>query len=248
MPSTEDVIGEMRREMRREMRPVLETAMEGDLTKARILLEGLEQTRAQALAEVAEEWATGLSEVAKERARGLAEVETRRAELNSEILAMRTHQEKQQGLVKLNIGGYHFETSIKTLRRVPHTFFDAYLSGRYAQDVCRDGSIFVDRDGEYFGHILEYVRDGVVSVAEPGARQSITLLRALKLEFGFYCIELSKGQEELEQLEFTFAFGGCDKSEIMFASMERYDITTGVWIAVAAMPTARSTLVRVYFP
>jgi hypothetical protein len=54
---------------------------------------------------------------------------------------------------------------VQTLRRVPHTFFDAYFSGRYAQDVCDDGSIFVDRDGEYFGHVLEYMRDGVVSVA-----------------------------------------------------------------------------------
>jgi hypothetical protein len=55
------------------------------------------------------------------------------------------------------------------MRRVPYTFFDAYFSGRYAQDVCDDGSIFVDRDGERFVHVLEYMRDGVVSVAEPGA-------------------------------------------------------------------------------
>jgi hypothetical protein len=213
--------------------------MEGVLTKARILLEGVEQERIQALAEVAEERAKGLTEVVKERARGLAEVETRRAELNSEIVAMRTHQEKQQGLVKLNIGGYHFETSIQTLRRVPHTFFDAYFSGRYAQDVCRDGSIFVDRDGEHFAHILEYMRDGVVSVTEPGARPNISLFRTLKREFGFYCIELSKNQEELEPLELTFAFGGRDGSGIVFASMERLDVTTGIWIAAAAMSTAR---------
>jgi hypothetical protein len=36
-----------------------------------------------------------------------------------------------------------FETSGQTLRRVPQTFFDAYFSGRYAQDVCADVSIFV---------------------------------------------------------------------------------------------------------
>jgi hypothetical protein len=80
---------------------------------------------------------------------------------------------------------------VQALRRVPHTFFDAYSSGRYAQDVCTDGSIFVDRDGEHFGHVLECMRDGHVSVAEAGARPSVSLLRALKREFGFYCIELS---------------------------------------------------------
>jgi hypothetical protein len=36
----------------------------------------------------------------------------------------------------------------------------------------------------------QYMRDGVVLVAEPGARPSVSLLRALKREFGYYCIEL----------------------------------------------------------
>jgi hypothetical protein len=55
---------------------------------------------------------------------------------------MHKHKEAQEGRVELNIVGYHFETSVQTLRRVPRTFFDAYFSGRYAQDVCDDGSIF----------------------------------------------------------------------------------------------------------
>jgi hypothetical protein len=81
---------------------------------------------------------------------------------------MQKHKEAQEGRVELNIGGYHFHTSVQALRRVPHTFFDAYSSGRYAQDVCEDGSIFVDRDGEHFSHVLEYMRDGYVAVAESG--------------------------------------------------------------------------------
>jgi hypothetical protein len=64
-----------------------------------------------------------------------------------EVEAMQTHQEKQEWHVKPDIGGYRFQTSVQTLRRVPHNFFDAYFSGQYAQDVCDDGSIFVDRDG-----------------------------------------------------------------------------------------------------
>jgi type VI protein secretion system component VasK len=92
--------------------------------------------------------------VTKERNKTLAEVAQERADLHREIEAMQTHQAKQEGRVELNIGGYRFQTSVDTLRRVPHTFFDAYFSGRYAQDVCDDGSIFVDRDGENFGHIF----------------------------------------------------------------------------------------------
>jgi hypothetical protein len=49
---------------------------------------------------------------------------------------MQTHKEAQEGCVELNIGGRRFKTSVQTLRRVPHTFYDAYFSGGYAQDVC----------------------------------------------------------------------------------------------------------------
>jgi hypothetical protein len=143
---------------------------------------------------------------------------------------MHTHREAQEGHVELNIGGYRFETSVQTLRRVPHTFFDAYFSGRYAQDVCNDGSIFVDRDGEHFGHILEYMRDGVVSVAEGGAYPSVSLLRALKREFGFYCIELSmEGSAEPEQPKVALVMGGSANNGGMLSSMEQYDfeLTSG---------------------
>jgi hypothetical protein len=90
---------------------------------------------------------------------------------------------------------------VQALRRVPDTFFDAYFRSRYAQDVCDDGSIFVDRDGEQFGHVLEYMRDGTVAVAEPGAHPSVSLLRTLEREFGFYCIRIVAKFEQLEEPE-----------------------------------------------
>jgi hypothetical protein len=215
--------------------------MEGMLTKARGVLEKAEQQCAQGLVQLAEERAKGLIEVAEERAKGIAEVDARRAELHLEVAIMHKHKEAQEGHVKLNIGGYRFQTSVQTLRRVPHTFFDAYFSGRYAQDVCDDGSIFVDRDGEHFGHVLEYMRDGVVSVAEPGARPSVSLLRALKSEFGYYCIELCAVQAmEPEQPEVAFVMGGWDDDNVTLSSMERYDLASGQWSVVAAMCTERS--------
>jgi hypothetical protein len=235
MPSTEETLAELRR----EVRPLLETVMESVLTKVRRALEDMEQERAEGLVQVAEERAKVLMEEAEERAKGLAEVDARRAELSREIAAMHMHQEAQEGRVELNIGGHRFETSVQALRRVPHTFFDAYFSGRYAQDVCNDGSIFVDRDGEHFGHVLEYMRDGHVSVAEAGAQPSVCLLRALKREFGFYCIELSTEQSAyFEQPEVTFVMGGRNGTTVL-SSMERYDITSGQWVAAPAMSTAR---------
>jgi hypothetical protein len=236
MLSTEETL----EAMRREMRPLLETAMEGVLIKARGVLEDAEEQRAQGLAKLTEQRAKGLAEVAEERDRGLAEVDARRAELHREVTAMQMHQAAHEGRVELNIGGYRFETSVQTLRRVPHTFFDAYFSGRYAQDVCHDGSIFVDRDGEHFGHVLEYMRDGVVSVVEPEACPSVSMLRALKREFGFYCIELCAEQPtEPHQPEVALVMGGLSSFSAL-ASMERYDVSSGQWSVAAAMTTARS--------
>jgi N-acetylneuraminic acid mutarotase len=182
-----------------------------------------------------------LTEVVSERTKALAEVATQKAALRREIEAMYTHTVQQQGRVKLNIGGYHFETSVQTLRRVPHTFFDAYFSGRYSQDVCPDGSIFVDRNGEHFSHVLEYMRDGVVSVARPRARPDVSLLRALKREFGFYSIELCT---EPEQVDMAFAFAGAYQDDnndfsVCMSDMERYDESSGQWSAVASMITGR---------
>jgi hypothetical protein len=116
-----------------------------------------------------------------------------------------------------------------------------YFSGRYAQDVCEDGSIFVDRDGEHFGHVLEYMRDGVVSVAAPGAHPSVPLLRLLKREFGYYCIELVAEEPAApEQLETVFVVGGMTPGRVILSSMEQYDAASGQWSVMAAMRTARS--------
>jgi N-acetylneuraminic acid mutarotase len=242
MSSTEETLVAMRR----EMRPLLEMVMEGMLTKARGVLEDADQQRIKDLAEVAEERARGLAEVAEQHAKGLALVEARRAELTREVATMHKHMEAQEGRVELNIGGYHFHTSVQALRRVPHTFFDAYFSGRYAQDVCVDGSIFVDRDGEHFGHVLEYMRDGVVSVAEPGVCPSVSLLRALKREFGFYCIELYAApapmQPEVAYVMGGYNDGGVDEFGYLYvtmAYMDKYNASTGQWSAAASMQYAR---------
>jgi hypothetical protein len=222
--------------MRCEIRPLLDAVMEGILTKARVFLDIAAEGHAEAWIEVAKERAQGLTEVATEHAKGLAEIDMRWAEFHSEVAAMRTHKEKQQGRVVLNIGGYRFETSVQTLQRIPHTFFDAYFSGRYAQDVCADGSIFVDRDGAHFGHVLEYMRDGCVSWAEPGAHPGVELLRALKREFGFYCIELVD-----ERPNVAFVMGGQHDDDSTLSSMSRYDASSEQWSVASPMATRRSS-------
>jgi hypothetical protein len=203
----------------------LEEDLRTALTTTTVELVALARTRLEGV----------LAEIAEERAEGLAEVAKERADLHREIAAMHTHKEAQEGRVVLNIDGICFETSVQALRRVPHTLFSAYFSGWYAQDVYDDGSIFVDRNCEHFGHVFEYMRDGVVSVAEPGARPSVSLLRALKREFGFYRIEL------VVEKNVVFVVGGFDHANGRnSASVGVYESASGEWRNAAPMSTPRT--------
>jgi kelch-like protein 8 len=64
------------------------------------------------------------------------------------------------------------------------------------------------------------------------------LLRLLKREFGFYCIELCV-EKVVEEPEVAYAMGGVGNGGNL-SSMERYDASLGQWSAVAAMGTART--------
>jgi N-acetylneuraminic acid mutarotase len=85
--------------------------------------------------------------------------------------------------------------------------------------------------------VLEYLRDGVLSVAEQDAWDlDVSVLRWLKREMGFYCIELMAESQEV-----AFAVGGCDDNERELVSMERYDVASDAWSEAAPMPTARAS-------
>jgi 5-keto 4-deoxyuronate isomerase len=68
----------------------------------------------------------------------------------------------------------------------------------------------------------------------------VSLLRALKREFGYYCIELvAEKSAEPEQLETVYVMGGTDVDREILSSMDRYDVVSGQWSVVAGMGTAR---------
>lgn len=64
-------------------------------------------------------------------------------------------------IVRLSVGGVHFETSIDTLcRGDPDSMLSAMFSGRHNVTKDEDGRYFIDRDGTHFRYILNYLRDG----------------------------------------------------------------------------------------
>lgn len=92
-----------------------------------------------------------------------------------------------QGLVKLNVGGVKYTTSLTTLIAVPDSFFASLFSGDWQSTRTAEGDIFVDRDGELFKHVLQYLR--AARDQQPfacGTSLSVDELAAIAAEARFY--------------------------------------------------------------
>ncbi|XP_056141202.1 BTB/POZ domain-containing protein KCTD7 [Lampris incognitus] len=63
-------------------------------------------------------------------------------------------------VIPLNVGGTYFTTRLSTLRRYDDTMLAAMFSGRHYIPRDAEGRFFIDRDGAYFGDILNFLREG----------------------------------------------------------------------------------------
>eukprot|EP00483_Globobulimina_turgida_P003728 UN03734 len=61
--------------------------------------------------------------------------------------------------IELNVGGVRYFTSLQTLTGYK-SMLKARFSSRYAMKPSKDGSYFIDRNGNLFAYILEYLRTG----------------------------------------------------------------------------------------
>ncbi|KAJ8936725.1 hypothetical protein NQ318_007084 [Aromia moschata] len=84
--------------------------------------------------------------------------------------------------VKLNVGGCLHYTTIGTLTK-HDTMLRAMFSGRMEVLSDSDGWILIDRCGKHFGTILNFLRDGSVSLPE-----STKEIAELLAEAKYYCI------------------------------------------------------------
>ncbi|XP_059612033.1 BTB/POZ domain-containing adapter for CUL3-mediated RhoA degradation protein 3 [Phlebotomus argentipes] len=92
--------------------------------------------------------------------------------------------------VKLNVGGSLFQTTIGTLTK-HDTMFRAMFSGRMDLHTDAEGWIMIDRSGTHFDIILNFMRDGTVTL--PETPKGVCELLA---EAKYYCIsELAESCE-----------------------------------------------------
>lgn len=115
-------------------------------------------------------------EAEKEFAEARKSLENERSQLRMESRFSRLQMAAHSERVKLNVGGTIYETTLSTLRK-EESFLSALFSGRYevARDE-KDGSVFIDRDGQIFKHILNYLRRGRLLISETDSALAAELL------------------------------------------------------------------------
>ena len=88
-------------------------------------------------------------------------------------------------IVNLNVGGTIYTTSRSTLTQYPDSMLGAMFGGKLPLENSKDseGNYFIDRDGELFKYILNFLR--VSRLALPKDFQDT---EALKLEIDFFQI------------------------------------------------------------
>ncbi|CAF3325934.1 unnamed protein product [Rotaria socialis] len=62
------------------------------------------------------------------------------------------------GKVQLDVGGRYFSTTVDTLTNEKDTFFTALFSKNWQLEKDNEGRIFIDRNGDLFADILEFMR------------------------------------------------------------------------------------------
>ena len=63
-------------------------------------------------------------------------------------------------IIKINVGGRIFQTTLKTLQKEPESLLASMFSKCFDLKKEDDGSYFIDHDGTHFHHILNYLRAG----------------------------------------------------------------------------------------
>lgn len=137
-------------------------------------------------------------------------------------------------IVKVNVGGQVFHSRRSTLCSIPGSFLEALFSGRHEEEVDEAGCIFIDRDPQYFGIILNWLRD-------PSSPRSLPLKDTAFLhELAFYGLEDVLLGDTREEEETQAKAPPCLYVVGASSPAERYNPERNVWDPLAEMQERRS--------
>eukprot|EP01083_Nonionella_stella_P059307 155141_1 len=78
--------------------------------------------------------------------------------------------------ITLNVGGLKYETSLHTLTKYRDSVLSKMFEGKFSLKPTKDGSYFIDRDGTFFGMILNYLRTGQIIIPQTDRQYVISHL------------------------------------------------------------------------
>ena len=95
-----------------------------------------------------------------------------------EIEALEQRNLANNRLVRLNVGGKHFDTFRETFDAEPGSYFDRFLGGQGTNELApgvtdTDGRFVIDRDGELFGLLLRGLRGASLSDVSAAQRAEL---------------------------------------------------------------------------
>lgn len=128
-------------------------------------------------------------------------------------------------LIQLNVGGIFYTTTKSTLCKYSDSMLGAMFSDSFPTTRDQNGSVFIDRDGEVFKYVLNFLRSSKLSL--PSDFKDLDLLQS---EADFYQIRPLIQSIQILREEMS-------KSNYETYSIEIIEVRTG---SNATMPTRNS--------
>jgi hypothetical protein len=67
--------------------------------------------------------------------------------------------------IKLDVGGRYFSVTLDMMLKYPNSFFARLFSGRWEDQIGSDGAYYINRSGDHFHHVVNFLRDGGLDVS-----------------------------------------------------------------------------------
>ena len=85
---------------------------------------------------------------------------------------------QQNHIIRLNVGGVIHTTTRMTLCTYPESMLGAMFSGDFGATMDENGHYFIDRDGEIFKHVLNFLRSNRITLPEDFTEWDLLLSEA----------------------------------------------------------------------
>lgn len=127
-------------------------------------------------------------------------------------------------IVKLNVGGHKFTTTLSTISKSGSNFLSNLVNGKIPAVRDEKGYIFIDRNGKNFEIILDYLRNGVLLIPPTSS------FKAFLVEASFYSLSLDEAfLGEIKDGVYADLLSG-QRTSIVYVERCKDEVTTPYYI------------------